>query len=544
MRSLIHRILKPFVVVGLLSCSNSTESPGPAFNLAASSCVTDFSCPYGQECVDGNCGPILPSLLPNIQTASTLMRAPLDDAETAWRATHYDLMIGSVRPDEVRPLNPYARFFDYTLTRYHRFDIGPKTATAWAIVHGYDPEDFYLHYREDVYVPTWGGKIIVPGFPAGMVPGWNPGGGGNPASATLRSQSRVIGYYNGNPEPWYLANVAHPGFRQFLAERMTGLTDGTWFFNVRFATGPIDGVMCDEPIYYPIFGEGLLDHSTEYFGIPLTDLHPYALALESLYPYLAQSLFNSVGNTVDVMPNYGHVLFLSYPNHSAINIQSTMPWIYAEVWVTFTGHSTPTNGTGRCITYEKDYLNAVRSMVLQTRGSGRRVLGARDVAGGAAGTDRGKLFTLGLYYLVHSKLSYYMYETAAGHSLPEPVSTWAWNPVVEFDVGQPELIPQGEVDFEGQASTREHWVFASGPDPYKPALTYRVLARRFSHALVLVKMLPEGSVDDDRSITIHPLGGSYRPLEANGTLGVSVTEARLRNNEALILISDAPTGVR
>jgi hypothetical protein len=87
-------------------------------------------------------------------------------------------------------------------------------------------------------------------------------------------------------------------------------------------------------------------------------------------------------------------------------------------------------------------------------------------------------------------------------------------------------------------------VFATGPDPYQPTLTYRVLARRFTGALVLVKMLPEGSTDDNRSLTVHPLGGSYRPLGADGTLGGVVTEARLRNNEALILIPEAVTGIR
>jgi hypothetical protein len=192
-----------------------------------------------------------------------------------------------------------------------------------------------------------------------MVPGWNPGGGGNPASATLRSQSRVISWYRGEPVPWYLANVAHPGFRQFLAERTTGLINGTFYFGRPFVGGPIDGVVCDESIYYPIYGEGLLDRSTEYYGIPLTENHPYAIAVEELYPYLSQSLFNLVGTTVDVMPNYGHVLFLNYatvrdkrPGRDAVDLGRGV--------VTFTGYRRrPTEAAA--IT-KKDYLNAcVRS---------------------------------------------------------------------------------------------------------------------------------------------------------------------------------------
>jgi hypothetical protein len=71
-----------------------------------------------------------------------------------------------------------------------------------------------------------------------------------------------------------------------------------------------------------------------------------------------------------------------------------------------------------------------------------------------------------------------------------------------------------------------------------------VFARRFTHALVLVKLLPQGSVDDARSTTVHALGGSYRPLLADGTLGTPVTQASIRNNEALILIPETVSGVR
>jgi hypothetical protein len=531
-------------LTGLAACStgsNPTEHDMPE---AQGVCVTDLSCPFGQECAGSACAPIPAGLYPHIQTASALLRGPLDAEETAWRATHYDLMIGGVRPDDARAFNPNARLFDYTVTRYHLFDRGVKTAHDWAIAHGYDPEDFYLHYREDVYPLTWQGRVIVPGYPPGMVPGWNPGGGGPPASATQRSHSRVVGFYNGSTEPWYMGSVANAGYRQFLVERMEGLIDGTWYSGQPFATGPLDGVMCDESIYYPLFGEGHLDRTAEYYGIPVTEEHPYAIAVENLYPYCAVGLHAAFGDTKDVMPNYGHVFFLNYPNRSAVAVQATTPWIWGEVWVTYTGLSYPTSGNSRCITYEKDYVNAVREIVDQTRARGRRVLGARDPAYGAAGSDRGRILTLALYYLVHNRHTYYMYETVSGHALPDHVSNWAWNPAVEYDVGQPDVVPEGMVDFEGRANTKEHYVLATGPDPYLPSLTYRVLARRFTNALVLVKLLPQGSVVDSRSLTTHPLDGPYAPLKADGTLDTPVSEAQLRNNEALILIPSPATGVR
>ncbi len=531
--------LRPLIRSTLLAATvltaACTSSSAPDTEDVSGGCVTDFSCSPDQECRDGSCAPIGPSLYPHIQTASCVLRAAIDDEEVRWRASHYDLLISHLSVDEERAVNPNIRLFEYALLRYIRPDAESRMA-AWASARGYDAEDFFLHYREDTAVPTWEGHTVVAGFPAGIAPGWNPGGGGNPASATERSQSRAVSFYSGFVPPWYLANAANAGYRNFVAYYMGGLIDGTWWNPAPFATGPIDGVMCDDAIYYSLFGEGAVDHTSEYYGIPVTDDNPYPIAIEQAYPHLAQDLMARFGRTKDVMPNYGHVFFLNYPNRSAENVQKTTPWIWGEVWVTYTGAAFPTSGNDRCITYDKDYENGVRAIVHQTRAGGRRVLGSRDTSSGTAGTDRGKLFTLGLYYLVHDRHTYYMYETSAGHSLPGHVSTWAWNPAITYDVGQPDVIPNGSLDFDGHANTKEHYVFASGPDPYDANLTYRVLARRFTNALVLVKMMPEGSTTDDRSITTHPLDGPYYLLQADGSLGPLVTEATLRNNEALILI--------
>jgi hypothetical protein len=525
----LTRVLAAALLFVGLSCS-TTSAPSDD---GQSGCVTDFSCPFGEECTGNGCTPIAASVYPHIQTASMLLRDPLSSAETAWRAQHNDLLIGGIDPDVARAVNPNVRMFEYVVSRFHRLDSGPKNASDWAVAHGYDPEDFYLHYREDVDVPTWESTVVVPGFPAGRVPGWNPGGPN--ASATSRAQSRVVGYNNAGGEPWYFANVANPAYRSFLAYVIEGLIDGTWYHNQPFASGPIDGVLMDEAIWYPIFGEGLLDHSNEYYGQPIVDDHPYTRAIEGLYPAMAQDMMDAFASTKDIMPNYGHVMFLNYPNRCAENIQSTTPWILGEVWVQYTGAASPTTGNNRTITYESDYVNAVREIVLQTRSGGRRVLGAQDRVNGVAGTDRGKLFTLGLYYLLSNKHTYYMYESA-GHAYGGDASTWAWNPAVQYDIGQPDVVPSGMVDFEGRANTKEHYVFATGPDPVNPSLTYRVLARRFTNALVLVKMLPAGSTVDNSSITTHALGGNYGVLQADGLIGPIVTQASIRNNEALILI--------
>jgi hypothetical protein len=510
--------------------------PGPSDpGTGGSSCVTDLSCSFNEECNGGGCGSITPALRSHIQTASCLLRPPLDANESNWRASHYDLLIGLTNPDGARAVNPDVRLFEYALVRFNRFDtMSPTTGMEWASEHGYDGEDFYLHYKEDTYVPTWEGKTIVPGFPAGMVPGWNPGGG-TTASATSRDQSRVVGYYSGGP-PGYMANVANAGYRKLLNDYVGGMIDGVWWYNQPFASGSLDGILIDESIWYPVYGEGLLNHSTEYWGVPVNDSHPYTYAIESLFPELAANMLNKFGSTKDIMPNYGHVLFLNYANRCAQDIQKTTPWIYGEVWMTYTGTSSPTSGGNRCITEDYDYDEGIRQIIFQTRAGGRRVIGARDYSNGANGADRGRLFSLGLYYLVHNAHTYYMYETLIGHAGAGNISTWGYNPAVDYDIGQPMPIPSGKVDFEGKANTTEHYLFASGPDPVNNTLTYHVWARSFTNALVLVKLLPAGSTTDDSSITTHTLDGTYMPLNVDGTVGAPITQASIRNNEALILI--------
>jgi hypothetical protein len=83
-------------------------------------------------------------------------------------------------------------------------------------------------------------------------------------------------------------------------------------------------------------------------------------------------------------------------------------------------------------------------------------------------------------------------------------------------------------------------MFTSGQDPSNPALTYQVFQRQYGNALVLFKPRSYKSgvtgTTADNTATVHDLGGTYRPLQADGTLGAAVTQISLRNGEGAILI--------
>ena len=84
------------------------------------------------------------------------------------------------------------------------------------------------------------------------------------------------------------------------------------------------------------------------------------------------------------------------------------------------------------------------------------------------------------------------------------------------------------------------WTTLIGPSNH--ALTYRVYQRSYTNALVLYKPLsyaqgaPAPGLLGASSATYFSLGGTYKALNADGTLGPAVTGISLRNGEGAIMI--------
>lgn len=513
------------------ACTTTTDTN----EMSLGSCTGDADCQLGRECVGGGCVTVRPTLYDHIQLASALFRSYNSDAEKYWRATHADLLIGQtiVASAELRAANPNVRLVPYFANRYHHLD---DEAVEWCSRNGGDPEDFYLHYREDVYLPDYP-IVLVPGYPAAFVPGWNPNPqpGDGPASAASREESRAFGFYNPAHEPWYLANLENPNYRDFARDYIRTLIDGT-VWGPNGDPEPADAIVMDHGVYYPEWNEGSVDKTIEFFGVPLDDNHPYGVAFESFYPNLEQYLGAVFRKGIDVIPNYGNASFFTRPDRFSQGIQEAVDWGWGEVWLNHRPGDTPTDGSLRVVSYDRDYERGIAAMTRQSRAGKRRIIGARDLTNGTDGTDRGRLFLLALYYLVANPNTFFEFETATTHQYGADVSTWQWNPAVQYNIGQPASVPPGFTDFDGRTGTREHFVFIEGNDPYNPSLTFRILARRFTNALVLVKMLPVGSVTDDRSITVIDVGKTYGLLGGDGTITSYTQQVILRNNEAAILI--------
>ncbi len=144
--------------------------------------------------------------------------------------------------------------------------------------------------------------------------------------------------------------------------------------------------------------------------------------------------------------------------------------------------------------------------------------------GGSPTDPRTQLGALAYYYLLADP-NKTMVMFFGGY---EPSTSWTrhWVPAAAYNVG----LPQG-----GWSE------FATGNDPANTAITYKVLSRNYANAKVLFKPLSykagvgTGNTADNTATT-HQLGGNYRPLNADGTLGTVVTSITLRNGEGAILI--------
>lgn len=132
--------------------------------------------------------------------------------------------------------------------------------------------------------------------------------------------------------------------------------------------------------------------------------------------------------------------------------------------------------------------------------------------------------TLAYYYLLADpqKTMLMLYGGA------NPAADWSqtWIPAVTTNVG----TPLGAMS-----------VYATGQDPENPALTYQVFGRQYTNALVLYKPLSytlgvgTGTLDNATATTIN-LGGNYRELNSDGTLGPIITSISLRNGEGAVLM--------
>jgi hypothetical protein len=150
------------------------------------------------------------------------------------------------------------------------------------------------------------------------------------------------------------------------------------------------------------------------------------------------------------------------------------------------------------------------------------------------GTDRGKRFSLALFYMINHQMAFYAYRTD-DHWLfdGQNVRDKQWNEYVDFDVGQPATNALGLSDFQGNVGTNRYFVWISHDD-------YEILGREYlredgQRVIVLVKIM-ERNQTEGVGPTVHPLPNTCRLVQADLSLGDPINEIVLYNNDGVILI--------
>jgi len=174
----------------------------------------------------------------------------------------------------------------------------------------------------------------------------------------------------------------------------------------------------------------------------------------------------------------------------------------------------------------QDTANLVASRLAADSPAPYLILDTHPGGGGSSNDPRTQLGALAYYYLLADPERTLM--MFFGGANPSAAWSQSWIAAAEVDVGR----PAGNMT-----------ILASGLDPQNRALEYRVYAREYQNALVLFKprsyRLGQGTgTTDTATATQHTLTGTYRVLNANGTLGPILQHptVSLRNGEGMILI--------
>jgi hypothetical protein len=322
------------------------------------------------------------------------------------------------------------------------------------------------------YAAADGKNYLTPAEYAKRAPGDN---------AWFAYQSRVF-YPNYGPNR-FATNVSDPAFRAWAVNYTTRLLE---------ATPLADGVFIDNSV-----GKLAIDPSTVH---------------ESVANYSA---------------DYASLL-------GAINKQIDPKWVIAN-----TGGGGPSADpiAAAGVSYLEEFglrplsANAVQFEDLAATLAYRQQLGGGHVyqildslpTDGYDATDpRVELTTLAMYYLLADPTNSFLMMNGGN----EPASDWSrhYTAAVQFDVGKP----------LGTWS-----VYATGTDPTDAALDYTVFSREYQNALVLYKPVSyahgvTGSTTAATATTEY-LGGTYREVLANGTLGPPITKISLLNGDGVIL---------
>jgi len=356
---------------------------------------------------------------------------------------------------------------------------------------GVNPEANYLHYFRDTQVSLAGLTFVVPGW-----------GGG---SAVAESLARVPVYWKGR----VAVNFSSPFARQFDKEYIVS----------KFKTKPLLSNYYFDCIFLDNCSDGAFYNYGQILSGGEVAEHPtHAIIGSSEYnawygPNLKQ-FFGELRDTLRLGPQWspdGKVKYLSA--NGSLNSAGLIDWAIDEYNL-----SPIRNWTGwieAAIQINKNNWAQKTKIFYESRVT-------TEVSGrlGSVSYAQGILDNLATHYLVRTDSSV-MFMSGPYQVYANGWDTLVWRGCMDYNIGKT------LADYNPN--------FFSGVDG--KGYSFRVLSRQYQGALVLVRPRGDYNQDfDDATLVNVPLGGTYRPLNPNGTLGSPVASIPMRNGQGAILI--------
>jgi hypothetical protein len=450
------------------------------------------------------------------------------DAQAQFVADHFDMYMwgGSIVGQKVDP-DDFLWLGESACTPR----ACPATIEDWLSQPGHNPQgytldDHLMHYKWNTY------NYVA----SDTVPGWNEdddwdysgcidsteGCGGAPCDSERSAQciwdARVNGFqgscdyrYALLKDPYHDYVVGYTVYRHGIVP-----TKGYHFDCVAYEN--------------PSLG---LDRTLTYDGEDESD--PNFLYMQDLYsfvPWVVSDLETQVGPLDVYIANCVSPYYTCANPYQKAAALENLENIFAECWM-FTNHYN-INANFRTDRID-DWLNCPYLDYLEA-GKGY-VFCCYDMASGEAGSDRGRGFSLATFYMINHQMAFYYYRTR-DHMISDPQKVWTcyWNPMVQFNVGQPHTNALGLPDYQGNYNTDRYFVWA------QEANRYKILGREYVRSdgkwvLVLTKIRdPYNSFGEGQDPTTHTLPLKWYRLMPDMTWSGPLTYITLTNNEGAILL--------
>jgi|GEM_PF-1686196 len=426
--------------------------------------------------------PKMPSSL-NFQSLNEIS-PPSTEADWTFEMSKLDMAICSSHIAGLRARNTDICLLQYMLLHYVIITDSDQLTQlqTYATANGYDFESAFLHYYDDTTATVNGQSLTVPGY-----------GGG---TATGLTQARVKNYI------WtdyaWIYNPKSTLVRKFLG----------YYYRKQMTTGnKPDGIFVDfiMPLRYYVPLPGTGGKIVEYGNKAQADF-------EADYRTDITATFADVNQTMGNDSAFGDRLLL--PNIAYLGEDECIGFaadgILTEFWIQAIQPTFP---------YAYDLasrLAAVNKTLVFTQGtSDPQVPSAGNYT---SATDRHQMFALTNYWIgKQGKFTYYQQKAPNGY----PLLSSFWCKAREFDVGVP-VDPL-------------YTVWKTGTD--SATQSYTIYKREYTKALMLNRpKVGYTYTDYSTPCQAYDLGGNYKPLHSDATLGPTITSIGLAMGEAVALL--------